>query len=45
MPGREGIEGNETADQMARLGSQCPLIRLEPTSGIAAVIAKKVGRD
>jgi hypothetical protein len=39
--GCEGIKGNETADQLAKLGSECALIGPEPACGISAEIAKK----
>jgi hypothetical protein len=38
----EGIEGNEIADQLAKLGSECPFIGPEPVCGISA---KKAVRD
>jgi hypothetical protein len=40
-----GIESNETADQLAKLGSECPLIGPEPACGIAAGLAKKAVKD
>jgi hypothetical protein len=43
--GHHGIEGNEPADQMARLGYKCPFIGPEPSCGISAGIAKKAVRD
>jgi hypothetical protein len=45
VPGHEGIEGNETADQVAKLGAECLLIGLEPTCGVSAGIVKKAVRD
>jgi hypothetical protein len=33
--------GNETADQLAKLGAQCPHTEPEPVSGIAVGITKK----
>jgi hypothetical protein len=35
-----GIEGHETADQMARLGPECPFTGPELACGISAGIAK-----
>jgi ribonuclease HI len=34
VPGHEGIEGNGTADQLAKLGSECPFVGPEPACGI-----------
>jgi hypothetical protein len=45
VPGHEGIEGNETADQVAKLESESPFIGPEPACGISAGIAKKAVRD
>jgi hypothetical protein len=45
VPGHEDIEGNKTADQRAKLGSECPFIGPEPACGISAGIAKKAVRD
>jgi hypothetical protein len=45
VPGREGIEGNEIADQLAKLGSEFPFIGPEPTCGILAKIGKRAVRD
>jgi hypothetical protein len=45
MPGHEDIEDNETADQLAKLGSECPFIGFEPTCSISAGISKKAVRD
>jgi hypothetical protein len=45
VPGHEGIDGNETADQLARTGSENPLIRPEPACGISIGAAKKAVRD
>jgi hypothetical protein len=45
VPSHSGIEGNETAYQLARLGFVCPFIGPEPALGILAGIAKKAVRD
>jgi ribonuclease HI len=45
VPGHEGIESNETADQLAKLGSECPLIGPEPACGISTWTAKKAVWD
>jgi hypothetical protein len=45
VPGHEGTEGNEVADQRAKLGSECPFIGPEPACGISAGTAKKAVRD
>jgi ribonuclease HI len=34
MPGHEGIVGDEMADQLARMGSELPIIGSEPASSI-----------
>jgi hypothetical protein len=41
MPGHRRVEGNETAEQLARLGSECPFIVPEPECGISVGITKK----
>jgi ribonuclease HI len=43
--GHRGIEGNETADHLARLGSEYPLTGPESPCGISVGIAKKAVRD
>jgi hypothetical protein len=45
VPGQEGIVGNETADQLTRMGSEHPFIRPEPACGISVGDAKKVVKD
>jgi ribonuclease HI len=45
VPGHEGTEGNETADQLAKLVSECPHIGPEPACSISAGIAKKAIKD
>jgi ribonuclease HI len=45
VPGREGIDVNETADQLARTGSGHPFIGPEPACGISIGAAKKAVRD
>jgi hypothetical protein len=44
MPGQEGIVGNETADQLARTGSEHPFTGPESAWGISVVVAKKAAR-
>jgi hypothetical protein len=41
VPGQEGIVGNETADQLARTGSEHLFIGPEPACGISVGVAKK----
>jgi hypothetical protein len=47
VPGHEGIVGNETADQLAKIGFKHPVIGPEPACRISISIgvAKKVVRD
>jgi ribonuclease HI len=45
VSGHEGIDGNETADQLARTGSENPFIGPEPVCGISIGAAKKAVRD
>jgi hypothetical protein len=45
VPGHEGIEDNETADQLTRLGSECFFIGPEPACGISVETAKKAVRE
>jgi hypothetical protein len=43
--GHRGIEDNETAKHLARLGSEPSFIGLEPASGISVGVTKKIARD
>jgi hypothetical protein len=45
VPGHEGTVGDETADQLARTGSEHLFIGPEPTCGISVGVAKKSVRD
>jgi hypothetical protein len=45
VPGQEDIVGNETADQLARTGSEHPFTGPEPACGISIGVAKKAVRD
>jgi ribonuclease HI len=45
VPGHIGIDGNETADQLARRGSSYPLIGPQPALRISAKVAKRVIKD
>jgi hypothetical protein len=45
VPGNEGIVGNETADHLARTGSEHPFIGPEPACSISIGLAKKAVRD
>jgi hypothetical protein len=41
----EGTASNESADQLAKLESECPLMGQGSACGISASVAKKVIRD
>jgi hypothetical protein len=43
--GHEDIVGNETADQLARMGSEHSFIGTEPACGISVGVSKKGVRD
>jgi hypothetical protein len=45
VPGHRDVEGIKTADQLARLGSECSFIGPEPVCDISAGFAKKAARD
>jgi hypothetical protein len=45
VPGHGGAVGNETADQLARTGSEHPFIGPEPACSISIGVAKKEVRD
>jgi ribonuclease HI len=45
VPGHEGIAGNETADQLAKVGAEHPFIGPEPACGISIGVARKAIRD
>jgi ribonuclease HI len=45
VPGHEGIAGKETADQLARTGSEHPFIGPEPTCIISIGVTKKAIKD
>jgi hypothetical protein len=45
VPGHEGIVGNETADQLAKTGSEHPFTGPEPACGISIGVARKAVRD
>jgi hypothetical protein len=45
VPGHEGVAGNETADQLAKIGSEHSFIVPEPACGISMGGAIKAIRD
>jgi hypothetical protein len=45
VPGHKGTVGNETADQLARTGSEYPFVGPEPARGISIGVPKKAVRD
>jgi ribonuclease HI len=45
VPGHEGIAGNETADLLARTGSEHPFTGPEPACGTSIGVAKRAVRD
>jgi hypothetical protein len=45
VPGYDGIAGNETADQLAKIGAEHPFIGPEPACGISTGVAKQAIRD
>jgi hypothetical protein len=45
VPGHEGIAGNVTADQLAKIGAEYPFIEPEPACGISIGVAKNAIRD
>jgi hypothetical protein len=45
VPGHEDIVGTETADQLARTGSEHPFIGPEPACSISIGVAKKAVWD
>jgi ribonuclease HI len=45
VPGHDGIVSNETADQLARTGSEHPFAGPEQACSISIGVAKKAVRD
>jgi hypothetical protein len=45
MTVHEGIGGNKTADQLAKLGSTQPVTGLDPACGIFMKVTKKAVKD
>jgi ribonuclease HI len=45
VPGHEGIAGNETADPLARTGSEHPFTGQEPACGISIGVAKRAVKN
>jgi ribonuclease HI len=45
VAGDDGVAGNETADQLAKVGAEHPFIGPEPACGISIGVAKKAIRD
>jgi ribonuclease HI len=45
VPEHMGIDGKETADQLAWRGSSHPLIGTEPALGISAMVSRDVNRE
>jgi ribonuclease HI len=44
-PGHLEIDGNDMADQLAKLASESPFIGSEPVCGVSVGVAKKAVRD
>jgi hypothetical protein len=41
VPGHRGLEGDEPADELARMGSKCPFIGPEPACVFSVEVAMK----